>query len=168
MAAGTFVPVEQYLSAGYQPDREYIEGEIRERNTGGLKDGALRARLAGILQAWQDQMQVDVLLQKRLRIAPERFRVPDICVIRRDSVTGQASSAPIVCIDVLSTEDSVEEMTERARDYLDMGVAHVWVLDPFSKQAYEFGPAGLNEVTTGSLAAPALRLDILLTELFVE
>ena len=98
MAAGTFAHVRKYLSAGYQPDREYIEGEIRERNAGGLKDGALRARIAGILQAWQDQMQVDVLLQKRLRIAPERFRVPDICAVHRY-----------------------------------MGVAHVWVLNPFSK-----------------------------------
>ena len=112
-------------------------------------------------------MQVDVLLQKRLRIAPERFRVPDICIVRREPVTGQGpSSTPIVCIDVLSTDDGVEEMTERARDYLDMGVAHVWVLDPFSKQAYEFGAAGLNEITTGSLAVPELRLDLPLTELF--
>lgn len=148
MAIGSFVSVEQYLSEGYQPGCEYIDGEIRERTSGGLKDGALRARMATILQAWQDQMQVDVLLQRRLRIAPERFRVP------------------IVCIDVLATEDGVEEMTERARDYLDTGVPHVGILDPFSKQAYEFGSAGLNEVTTGSLAVPELRLDLLLTELF--
>ena len=76
MASVTFVPVEQYLSAGYRPDRGYIEGEIRDRNAGGLKD-ALRARVAGIMRAWQYQMQVDVLLQKRLRIAPERFRQPE-------------------------------------------------------------------------------------------
>ena len=59
-------------------------------------------------------------------------------------------------------------MTERARDYLDMGVAHVWVLDPFSNQAYEFGNAGLYEVITGSLTVPELRFDLLLTELFTD
>jgi hypothetical protein len=34
MATATQVPLETYLHTDYQPDREYVDGEVRERNLG--------------------------------------------------------------------------------------------------------------------------------------
>ncbi len=34
MASTTQVPVSEYLKTSYRPDREYIDGELRERNVG--------------------------------------------------------------------------------------------------------------------------------------
>ena len=33
-AATSFVTVEEYLNSSYEPDAEYVEGEIEERNLG--------------------------------------------------------------------------------------------------------------------------------------
>jgi hypothetical protein len=34
MAATTQIPLSEYLATSYRPDREYVDGEIRERNVG--------------------------------------------------------------------------------------------------------------------------------------
>ena len=34
MASVTLIPVAEYLNTGYLPGREYIHGELRERNVG--------------------------------------------------------------------------------------------------------------------------------------
>jgi hypothetical protein len=32
MATISHIPIQEYLIASYRPDREYVDGEIRERN----------------------------------------------------------------------------------------------------------------------------------------
>ena len=34
MTAGTLIPVEEYLSTSYDPDVEYVDGVLVERNVG--------------------------------------------------------------------------------------------------------------------------------------
>jgi hypothetical protein len=34
MASATQIPVSEYLDTIYHPDREYVDGELRERNVG--------------------------------------------------------------------------------------------------------------------------------------
>ena len=37
MAVGTLVSVEEYLHTSYQPDCDYVDGEVQERNLGELR-----------------------------------------------------------------------------------------------------------------------------------
>jgi len=48
MATATQIPVSQYLDTFYHPDREYIDGEIRERNVGRWD----HARVQWLLALW--------------------------------------------------------------------------------------------------------------------
>ena len=51
----------------------------------------------------------------------------------------------------------------RIQDYLQMGVSHVWVLDPLTRQAYIATAAdGLREVKSGVLLTenPALEMPL--------
>ena len=48
MAAGTIVPLEEYLRTSYEPDCEYVDGELVERNAGSRK----HSRLQGLLVAY--------------------------------------------------------------------------------------------------------------------
>ncbi|HEY0264213.1 MAG TPA: hypothetical protein VGC07_06800 [Granulicella sp.] len=50
MATATFIPVEEYLKATYRPDRDYIDGELQERNVGEQPHAHLQAILAGIFR----------------------------------------------------------------------------------------------------------------------
>ena len=38
MSTATLIPVEEYLSTSYRPDRDYIDGEVRERNVIAVED----------------------------------------------------------------------------------------------------------------------------------
>ena len=41
MAASTVVPLSEYLRTSYRPDRDWIDGEVRERNMGELPHAAV-------------------------------------------------------------------------------------------------------------------------------
>ena len=43
MASGTLVPLGEYLETVYEPDCEYIDGELVERNVGELEHSGLQA-----------------------------------------------------------------------------------------------------------------------------
>lgn len=48
MALAALVPVEQYLSTTWDPDREYVEGRFLERNVGELDHSHLQFLLAKV------------------------------------------------------------------------------------------------------------------------
>jgi Uma2 family endonuclease len=67
---------------------------------------------------------------------------------------------PLVCIEILSPDDTLHRLRERVDDYLAMGVENVWVLDPSDRRAYVVGLRGFVEPDQLHLAAPGT--DILL------
>ena len=48
MASAAQIPVSEYLDTTYHPDREYIDGEVRERNVGKWE----HARIQWLLVGW--------------------------------------------------------------------------------------------------------------------
>ena len=47
MAPATLLDINEYLSSSYRPDREYIDGELRERNVGKWDHARVQYLLAG-------------------------------------------------------------------------------------------------------------------------
>ena len=48
--------------------------------------------------------------------------------------------APTLAVEILSPSNTHEEATEKVREYLDLGVALVWVLDPVFRTVQVFRP----------------------------
>lgn len=46
MSAGTLISVEEYLGTCYRPDREYLEGQVKERNLGEYNHARLESTLS--------------------------------------------------------------------------------------------------------------------------
>jgi hypothetical protein len=46
--ATTLIPIEEYLRTTHHPDRDYVDGEVQERNLGEREHGRLKA----VLGAW--------------------------------------------------------------------------------------------------------------------
>ena len=75
--------------------------------------------------------KIQVLPECRLQVNPNRFRIPDIMVIRREQKPDRiVREAPLLCIEVLSPDDTYKRILYRVDDYVEMGVKDVWVLDP--------------------------------------
>jgi Uma2 family endonuclease len=74
--------------------------------------------------------------EQRVQTRPNRFRVPDVCVVT-DKPEGEpgrriVTRPPYLCVEILSPEDTAIETMAKLREYLDLGVAWVWIIDPVS------------------------------------
>ena len=64
---------------------------------------------------------------------------------------------PLLCIEIVSPDDRLKDLIERAKDYRSLGVPETWILDPEEKQAYVYA-SGLHQVEPE--AAMLIRGDI--------
>jgi Uma2 family endonuclease len=131
MAVATLVPLEEYLSTSYDPDREYVEGRLVERNVGEYNHSFLQ----GIIMVALRAQQLRAYMELRFQISARRFRVPDVLAL----APGQKRSGdyqtetPYIVVEILSPEDRVSALGEALSDYFDRGVPNIWVVDPARK-----------------------------------
>ena len=147
-------PVEHYLNTAYRPDREYVGGEIVERNLGEYDHSRLQMLIAGILLANEALWSIRTLPEQRVQVSRNGFRIPDICAIRRGLEEQVITRPPVLCIEVPSKDDTASGLEERVRDYLRFGVPTVWVVDPRTRLAFIYTPDGIrHEASDGILRA---------------
>ncbi len=166
MPTGTLIPVAEYLSHTYHPDCDYIEGQLEERNMGEIGHGDAQGRTyAYVLQNFP---QFWTAPEVRVQIQPDRFRVPDVVIVRGGRPSGRIlTSPPLVAVEVLSPEDRATSLQARIDDYLSFGVSAVWVLDPESRRAYIHTPEGSHGAKDRILRTPAApELSVPLSAIF--
>ena len=169
MPVSTVQSVDDYLASTYQPDREYIEGAIVERSVGERDHSELQTELATYLNVRRQQFGIRVFVEQRIQIAPTRYRIPDICVVLGSRPTELVfTRPPLICMEVLSKDDRVEDVRRRVNDYLGFGVAYVWVIDPRSRRAWAHTAAGSQEIEDGVLRTEVEKIEIPLPEIFAS
>ena len=167
MAAGTQISVSEYVSTSYRPDCDYVDGEVLERNVGEHDHGRLQAILLAYFFNREKQWSVHVVPEQRVQVSPTRFRVPDVCVLAGGKPSEQIlTKPPMLCIEILSPEDTMSRTLDRVNDFLTFGVSHVWVLDPRTKRAYDYTSAGMREAKDGVLHTDDPQITVPLAELF--
>jgi Uma2 family endonuclease len=168
MASSTAISVEQYLHTAYQPDCDYVDGELVERNVGELKHSFLQSILGAYLRQLSRPLQIRVATELRLRIGPTRYRIPDLTVMLRDQpLEPVPTRPPFLCIEIVSPEDRMSRLTERVKEYLAFGVKHVWVVDPETRTAFSYTREESREVRD-NLTTQNPEISISLPELFAE
>jgi len=167
MSSATLVSVQEYLAASFDPDRDYVDGELQERNLGEQPHSFTQTSLGAFLFNGRTQWGIRVLTEQRVQVSPTRFRVPDLCVLpasaSRDPIVREA---PLLCIEILSPEDRVSRLNERLADYFQMGVRYVWVIDPLTRRAYCYTPGEMHEVLDGILRTENPDIVVPLDEVF--
>ncbi|MGD0894040.1 MAG: Uma2 family endonuclease [Terracidiphilus sp.] len=162
-----YVPVEEYLSTGYEPDCEYDDGVVVERNLGEFEHSFLQILLGTIFTTNIETWGVFGLTEQRVQIDPKRFLVPDLCVLRVGSPREKIlTRPPLITIEIMSPEDTIRRASAKAVEYLEFGVEHVWVIDPSARVAYRGTPAKLELITSGELTIPGTPIFIRVGELF--
>ncbi len=146
MERGTLVPVEEYLSTSYRPDREYVDGQLLERNVGERDHSKLQMFISAYLYNRRQELGIHVFPEQRVQVKASRFRVPDVCVVKGAEPSEQILTAPpFLCVEILSKDDRMSEMQERIEDYLSFGVRYVWVVDPRTRRAHVHTSGGSHE-----------------------
>jgi Uma2 family endonuclease len=169
MASSTLIPVSEYLSNSYEPDCDYIDGELQERNVGEFSHGVVQALLAAIFNSNNRAWSVLAGTELRVQVNSHRYRIPDVCVLRNsDPFTPIIHKAPLICIEVLSPEDRIQRMQERIDDYAQMGVEHIWLIDPTSRHAWVATPDGSHTRVESEFSVPGTPIRVVLAELFAK
>jgi Uma2 family endonuclease len=167
MAAATQISVTEYLNTTYRPDRDYVDGEVLERNLGEYE----HSRPQGIIYAYlfnrEKEWKIRVVPEQRVQVKPTRFRIPDVSVVLEGSpVESIFRQPPFLCIEILSKDDSFDSIVDRLDDYLAMGVANVWIVDPRARRGYRYTSEGFLTATDGILRTSKPDLEVPLNALF--
>ena len=166
-ATRTLMPVEEYLTSVYRPDCDYVDGELLERNMGERDHAWLQGAFVAYFFALRKERNITVLPEMRVQVKPNRFRIPDVCVVIGDTNEQILTKPPFLCIEILSPEDRWSRVEERIDDFIAMGVPFVWVLDPQTKHAFIITHAeGLREVKDGVLRTHNPTFEVPLSEFF--
>jgi Uma2 family endonuclease len=161
MAVGTQVSLEEYLHTSYRPDCDYVDGEVQERNLGEQSHGRLQLRMGAWFLALEARLGIRALSEVRLQINAHRFRVPDLMVLAAQSPREEiVSTAPLICIEILSKSDTLNLIWDRIEDYFGIGVPVCWIIDPIRRRAWVATPGHLDEVTDGILRSADLEMPL--------
>jgi Uma2 family endonuclease len=164
MGATTLVSVAEYLSSSYEPDVDYVDGELEDRNVGEKTHAKLQLRLVRLLDRRGDWF---VTIETRTQVSPTRFRVPDVCVYEEEPDEEIFHAPPLLVIEVLSPEDRMSRMQRKMEDYFAMGCKHVWILDPSRQKAYVYDGTSIVE-TQGTMTTDVPRLSLRTSEIFPQ
>jgi Uma2 family endonuclease len=159
--ATTQVSLADYLSMDHEPDCDYVDGELEERNVGEKDHSAVQAFFIKWLAANEENLKLEALPEIRMRVSPSRVRIADIAVLPLDApYEGVLSHPPVAVIEVLSPEDRVSRYQQRLDDYRTMGVANVWVIDPMRRKAFDCSQGGWQPVEKFWIASPAVEIPL--------
>jgi Uma2 family endonuclease len=169
MASATQISATEYLSTSYRPDCDLVDGQLIERNMGEFDHSKLQGALVIWFGKHQREWNIHVLPEQRVQVKPNRFRIPDVCVVSRDQpIEPVFTHPPLICIEILSKDDSLRSMQARIDDYLNFGVPNIWILDPETRRAYICDRTGLHAPQTAVLEVPNTPISIPLPGLFAE
>ena len=167
MATAQLIPVGEYLASTYRPDVDFVDGELEERNLGELDHSDLQTFFASYIRTHQQAWGVKVQMELRVQVRPDRFRVPDLCLLAASAPREQiVRTPPVLCIEILSPADTLHRMRERVRDFLDMGVREVWIVDPASRSILICAGNIMTEQREGALTLEGTPIHIPVSEIF--
>ena len=131
---GTYLSLEEFhrLYDGEKPYREYWFGEAVPKPMATAIHGALQHVLMVLLasRGWKVASEVT------LKIVPYAQPLPDI-VASRDKIEQPYPTKPMeICVEILSPEDRLKKVIQKAGYYLDWGVQYCWIIDPGTRTAW--------------------------------
>jgi Uma2 family endonuclease len=158
--------IEEYLNTSYHPDRQFVDGQVIERNLGLRSHSAMQGELIVYLHSLSPELEIEAFLSVRVQVSPTRIRVPDVTVIKKSQFQGEIFAAPPhLCIEVLSKEDTMDYMQEKIDDYLRFGVPYIWIINPYLRKGYVVTKAGMVEAKSDLLETSDPQIRVPLAEL---
>jgi Uma2 family endonuclease len=167
MSTFAVVPLVDYLGHTSDPDCDYVDGRLVERNVGEISHGDAQGRTSAFILINGRGFWTGVEI--RVQVRPDRFRVPDVVVVRGGRPTGRIiTSPPEIAVEVLSPEDRAVDVQEKIDDYLQFDVPAAWLIDPVSQRAWIPTKEGAREALDRILRNPAGDLVVPLSAVFPD
>lgn len=164
MATKTLVSLDEYLATSYEPDVEYVHGELVERIYGTKDHSKTSLHLMTAFEAFEKRLGWFAIYGVQCQLSGDLIRIPDVAVWETEPDAQVPDTAPLIAIEVLSPEDRMSRVREECEEYRKWGVAHIWIADPQSKVIYVYD-GGFRQVEEFSI--PEFNVSISASQIFV-
>lgn len=161
------VTLEEYLHSSYQPDCDFVDGHLEERNLGEYEHSTLQIAIGSWFFQRRKEWNIQVTSEYRTRVSPSRIRIPDISIFPAGGPVEKVRlTPPLLAVEILSPDDRLARVLTRLNDFLAMGVPNIWVIDPAERSAYIYAPTGLRLVEEPRLSIASTPIYLDLAEIF--
>lgn len=165
MSTTALISMAEYLDTNYEPDAEFVDGVVVERNVGERPHSFVQTNIAFVFR--RDYPNLITVAEQRVRTVPaRRVRIPDVCVMLEDPRTDVFDVPPFICIEVISRRDEKHDLLEKLKEYVAFGVPHIWVIDPRRKRAYFYCDGSLQELQGDAFVTTNPEIRLPLDEIF--
>jgi Uma2 family endonuclease len=134
---GALLSMDEYLRTSFDPDCDFINGEVVERNVGKRRHSYAQVETASWFNLRKAAYRLQSLTELRIQVGPGRVRIPDVVVCELPIPDEEVfTTPPYLCIEVTSPDDRVAALQDRLDDYLQFGVPNIWVIDPWKHRGW--------------------------------
>jgi Uma2 family endonuclease len=158
------VTVEEYLNTDYDPDVEFVEGVLVERNMGDWLHSLVQSNILFALRKKYPHLKV--VPELRSSVTSTRYRLPDVCVLLAAPQTKYLLESAFVVVEVLSERDVMSAVIEKLREYAAKGVKNIWLVDPRLKLLYRYSPPTLVEIEGETITSADESIELSRDEIF--
>jgi Uma2 family endonuclease len=121
--------------------RELVNGRVIEMPLHGFAHGEVAGRVFALLhkhvgRSGNGRVVVDVGFVLSVPLDPERVRGPDVAYVSQERLPdsrrpeGFFMGAPDLAVEVISPSNTMVDVQQKVRDYLDAGARLVWLIAP--------------------------------------
>ena len=168
----TLVSLDEYLQSAYEPDRDFVDGVLLERNVGTQRHGLLQTFLILFFGQYIKSHRIAVFTETRLRVDDTgRHRIPDVMIVELPYSQGKVVvDVPAIVVEIKSPDDTFDDVVDRCFDYEKLTVGEIVVMDPDNKRAWLFRQGNLQLLTGAATHLKLSRhvIDFPFSQLFTE
>ena len=154
------ISMQEYLdTTDFHPDVEYVDGMLKERPVVASVHGLLQSLIGKWFLDHRAEWDVKAAVEVRTRVSATRVRLPDVVVGPRRFWPPVLAEPPLIVIEILSPSDSYTEVRKLAREYVEMGVQNIGLIDPETRVC---------ECYRAGAWVPAQRLDVAGSPIYLD
>jgi Uma2 family endonuclease len=169
MATGPLVSEREYLHTGYEPDYEFDDGVLIERNVGTWHHSKLQAALAAYFFRRRKAWNLHVGTDARVRARAGKYMIPDLYIVAGPEPIGPVLELPpLLWIEILSPDDRPLRVNRKIQAVLASGAPYVWVIDPETLESDLYSAEKHTPLEDGVLRIPGTQIEVPLHGIFED
>ena len=167
MGTNVAVAEDEYLAMNFEgPFPDFIDGDLVVRTMPNDQHGETQLEIGFRFRQLRDDQSVWARTEIRLRVGPRRYRIADVAVFRQRPKQLIPELVPLVVVEIVSPNDTHEEIMARLRDFHALGVSHIWLADPGLRSLATYDGTHLTEVL--EVEVPEIGLKLRLDEIILD
>jgi Uma2 family endonuclease len=160
MAAPAHLSIVEYLRTTYEPDLEYVDGQLVERNVGKWEHGRIQAILAAWFLTHEQEWSVQTATDIRTRVGRTRVRLPDVLLVGLNPQPDVVEEPPVLVVEILSDGDTYAETQRKCAEYISMGTQAAWIISTMNRTARQWDGTRWQETTRLEVAGTAIYVEL--------